>query len=197
MWSYRTYGIPDEMFDKLEGIVMTKEEVRVISISKMRIREGDVVVDIGCGTGSIAIELANIVGSTGVVYAIDRNEKAIEIAKRNATRFGVDRVIRFIHGEAPNALSLLPRELDAVFIGGSSGRLDEIIAVAFDRLRYGRRIVLNLTLLENIYTALSIMKKLGMKLEVVMVQVARGEPLGYGLFLRGGNPVFIIAGEKT
>lgn len=196
MWNYRTYGIPNEMFDKVEGVVMTKEEIRVISISKMRVREGDIAVDIGCGSGSVAIELANLVKPNGVVYAIDKNEKAIEIAKKNASKFGVEKIIKFIHGEAPQVFSLLPKEVDTVFIGGSSGKLREIVVESYNRLRSGRRMVVNLTLLENIYTAINVMRSLGMKIEILMIHVAKGEELGYGTFLRGGNPTFIIVGEK-
>lgn len=196
MWSYRTYGIPDDLFDRVEGVVMTKEEVRVVSISKLRVREGDTVVDVGCGSGSVAIELANIVKPHGVVYAVDRDASAIEITRRNAVKFGVERYVRVVHGEAPEILSTIPGEVDGVFIGGSSGRFAEILTAAYRILKRGRRIVANLTLVENLATALSTLRNLNAYTEAVLIQVARGGGLGYGTFFRSLNPVFIVVGEK-
>lgn len=195
-WNYRTYGIPDELFDKVEDIVMTKEEIRIISISKLRLREGDIVVDIGCGSGSVSIELANIVKPSGIVYAIDKNFNAIEVTKKNAAKFSVEKYIKIIHGEAPEVLSYVPNEVDGVFIGGSSGRFSEILTSAYRILKKGRRIVANLTLIENVYTALSLLKNLDAYVEIIFVQIARSSSLGYGTFFRSLNPVYIVVGEK-
>lgn len=196
MWIYRTPGIPDEYFDVAEDIVATKEEIRVLSISKMRVKEGDKVVDVGCGTGTVTVELAYMVRPTGVVYAIDKNPRAIELTMKNVSKFGVDRYVVPILGEAPQALEKIPGKVDSIFIGGTQGRIEEIIEVADSLLKSGGRIVANLVLLENLYAMINVLKKLGFRYEVLMVTLFKGDILGYGTFFRTRNPVFIVVGEK-
>ncbi|MEK0376885.1 MAG: precorrin-6Y C5,15-methyltransferase (decarboxylating) subunit CbiT, partial [Nitrosopumilus sp.] len=92
MWNYKTPGIPDEYFERTENVPITKEEVRTIQISKARLKPGQTVYDIGCGSGSISIEAAIQIESTGKVYAVDYEEKAIEITKKNIAKFEVNNV---------------------------------------------------------------------------------------------------------
>jgi len=87
MWNIKTPGIPDELFDRDEGVPITKEEVRVVQISKARLKPGMIVYDIGCGSGSISVEAALQVEHSGHVHAIDNDVKAIELTKKNLTKF--------------------------------------------------------------------------------------------------------------
>jgi len=85
MWNFKTPGIPDELFERTEKVPITKEEVRVIQISKARLRPGQLVYDVGCGSGSISIEAAIQVESSGKVLAIDYDENAIELTNVKVT----------------------------------------------------------------------------------------------------------------
>ncbi len=82
MWNFKTPGIPDELFERTEKVPITKEEVRVIQISKARLCPGQLVYDVGCGSGSISVEAAIQVESSGKVLAIDYDENAIELTKK-------------------------------------------------------------------------------------------------------------------
>ena len=90
MWKFKTSGIPDEYFERAENVPITKEEVRVIQISKARLKPGQIVYDIGCGSGSISVEAALQVESSGKVLAVDYDENAIELNKKEHEK------IRFI-----------------------------------------------------------------------------------------------------
>ena len=82
MWKFKTPGIPDEYFERVEKVPITKEEVRVIQISKARLKPGQIVYDIGCGSGSISVEAAFQIESSGKVLAVDYDENAIELTKK-------------------------------------------------------------------------------------------------------------------
>ena len=92
MWKYRTPGIPDELFERVEEVPITKEEVRAIQISKGRLNEGQTVYDIGCGSGSVSIEAAHQIGTSGKVFAIDFDSKAVELTEKNLSKFGISNV---------------------------------------------------------------------------------------------------------
>ena len=112
MWNYQTPGIPDELFERTEEIPMTKEEIRALTISKARLKTGDTVIDVGCGTGSITVEAAKQVSPGGIVYAIDRDRKAIDLTERNLSKFGVRDAVHLIrqeeHSHLKNCLQLTP-----------------------------------------------------------------------------------------
>ncbi|MEG0372015.1 MAG: precorrin-6y C5,15-methyltransferase (decarboxylating) subunit CbiE [Clostridium sp.] len=103
---------------------MTKSEVRRISISKLNLLEDDIIYDIGAGTGSVAIEMA-LTALNGEVYAVEKNPKSVELIKINRSKF-LSYNLKVIEGTAPEVLDILPPP-DKVFIGGSSGNMDEII----------------------------------------------------------------------
>ncbi len=92
MWNYKTPGIPDEYFERTENVPITKEEVRTIQISKARLKPGQTVYDIGCGSGSISIEASFQVESSGKVLAIDYDKNAIELTKKNMYKFDLSNI---------------------------------------------------------------------------------------------------------
>ena len=110
-------AIPDDTFVRGD-VPMTKEEVRSISIAKLKIKKDAVVYDVGAGTGSISVEAA-MVATQGNVYAIEQKVEAQELIRENARRMHVDN-LHVIEGMAPEALEELPAP-DCVFIGGSKG----------------------------------------------------------------------------
>jgi cobalt-precorrin-6B (C15)-methyltransferase len=197
MWSYKTPGIPDELFvqsDKVPG--PTKEEVRVLTMSKARLREGFYVVDVGCGTGGLTVEAALQVACNGKVFAIDKNEVAVSLTRKNVEKFGVQNVVQVIHGKAPEVMSNLPK-VDAVIIGGSVS-LREVIRFSYEKLKENGRIVINAILLETAYTALDEIKKLNFKnVDVTTVFVAKGRKVDSRTMMVARNPITIISATKA
>ncbi len=138
-WKYVIPGIPDNFFERDEEIPMTKEEIRALALSKLRIRKGDMILDIGCGTGSVTVEASLLVGSTGKVYGVDKEEKAINLTRRNAEKFGVLNNIVLIKGEAPEILFTINEKFDRIFIGGGSEKIKEIISASWEIIKKGRK----------------------------------------------------------
>ncbi|HLG22199.1 MAG TPA: precorrin-6Y C5,15-methyltransferase (decarboxylating) subunit CbiT [Candidatus Manganitrophaceae bacterium] len=190
-----TFGIPEEAFahrrPKL-GLI-TKTEVRVISLSKMRLREKSVVWDIGAGSGSVSIESA-LIARGGRVFAIEKNEEDVGLIKENIARFGTANV-EVIHAKAPDRLDTLLAP-DAVFIGGSGSRMREILEVCWRRLKEEGRLVANLATVENLSESYLFFKSRGVKPEVTLVQIGRGADILELTRFEGLNPVFILQAEK-
>lgn len=195
MWRYKTYGIPDEMFLRDDNIPITKEEVRTIALSKARLDEGFTVIDIGCGSGSITIEAALIVGDKGKVYAIDKDEDAIKLTKKNIDRFNLSNV-EVIYNVAQNMLDELPNA-DAIFIGGTGGDTFKIIKHAYDKVKNGRRLVVTAILLESIYSSIMALRESSNKeLDITQVIISKSKNVSMGTMLLARNPVTIISIER-
>jgi len=197
MWKCKTPGIPDELFlqsDKVPG--PTKEEIRVVTISKARLREGAYVLDVGCGTGGLTVEAALQVGYKGKVFAVDEEEEAVKLTRSNVEKFDAQDVVEVIHGKAPDSILDLPK-LDAVIIGGSKN-LREVIQASFEKLKKGGRIVINAILLETATTALDEIKKLNVKdIDVISVVVAKGKDIGSGTMMLARNPITLVSATKA
>jgi cobalt-precorrin-6B (C15)-methyltransferase len=182
----RAPGIPDEDFIRDPEIPMTREEVRAIVLSKLRVRPGDVVLDVGCGTGSVSVEAA-LMGAR--VYAVDKNPKAVELTRRNAEKFGVLDGIHVVLGEAPRDLPRHVRFASA-FIGGGGRDLPKIVPEVARLVEPGGRIVLSVTALESLAALIPALE--GLDNEVVLVQVARGKRVGGYTLLSPLSPVYIV-----
>lgn len=197
MWVSKTPGIPDELFAQNEKVPgPTKEEIRVLTISKARLNEGSLVIDVGCGTGGLTVEAAFQVAPKGRVFAVDADEEAVNLTKINVAKFGVKDTVQVVHGKAPAALLDLP-QVDAVIIGGSSS-LREVIRTAYAKLKENGRIVVNAILLETGYTALDEIKKLNFKdVDVIQVFVAKGKDVPSGTMMLARNPITVISATKA
>jgi cobalt-precorrin-6B (C15)-methyltransferase len=195
-WTYKTPGIPDEMFiqeDTVPG--PTKEEIRVITISKARLSTGSIVIDVGCGTGGLTVEAAIQVAPTGKVFALDNDPKAIKLTTANAKKFGVQEVTSIVQGKAPEALVNLPKA-DAILIGGSQN-LREVLSVCKEKLNPEGRVVVNAILLETACAAIVELKKLGFKeIDVTQVLVAKGKHVDSGTMMLARNPITIVSAQK-
>ena len=196
-WAYKTPGIPDELFvqsDEVPG--PTKEEIRVVTISKARLREGNVVYDVGCGTGGLTVEAALQIAPKGKVYAIDENEAAIRLTTSNVQKFGVQSNVSILRGKAPEALLSLP-QADAVMIGGGGVALRAIIQTANYKLNANGRIVINAILLETATIAIAELKALGFKdIDVTHISVAKGKQINSGTMMMARNPITIVSATK-
>lgn len=191
-WNYKTPGIPDQFF--IRGKVpMTKEEVRAVTISKLRLQEDSVVLDIGAGTGSIAIEAAHICRQ-GKVIAIERNMEGIQLIQQNCHRFQIELDIR--HGNGAEQLKTID-SFDRVVVGGSGGELKEILRLCHQKLRDKGIVVVNAVTIETLYEATQFMRECGYQdIEVISLQTARGKQLGKYTLMEALNPIYIISGSK-
>ena len=196
MWNYKTPGIPDEYFERTEDVPITKEEVRTIQISKARLKPGQTVYDIGCGSGSISIEAAFQVESSGKVLAIDYDEKAIELTKKNIDKFGLSN-ISVIFGDAKEKILEL-EEADVIFIGGTGGDTKEIVEISQNKLKSGGRIVIGTILIETLYSVLQILDKLQFEsVDITQVTIAKSRKTSTGTMMLARNPVTIISATKV
>lgn len=181
-------GVQDEVFYR-EGEPITKEEVRVVTLSKACLKENSVVYDIGAGTGSISVEAA-FLARRGKVYAVEKDEKRGEVIKKNISKFGLTNV-EVLVGEAPEVLEDLP-PADSIIIGGSGGRLRDILRKCDEKIAEDGRIVLNLITIDSLTQAFEELEKMGYRYGVTQLTVSKGEKLGGKLALRPHSMVFII-----
>lgn len=183
-----THGIPDEEFIRGKA-PMTKEEVRSVSLSKLRLTEDSICCDVGAGTGSVSVEMA-LRADQGQVFAIEKKEEAAALLEENKQKFAVDN-LEIIKGEAPQALENLPA-LTHAFIGGSSGNLKEIVALLLGK-NPQVRIVINCITLETISEALDVLKEYDFQQrEVVQLAASRSKEISRYHLMMGENPIYII-----
>ena len=195
MWKYSTPGIPDEFFERLEEVPITKEEVRVVQISKARLSPGQTVYDVGCGSGSISIEAALQIKSSGKVYSVDFDPKAVELTKKNLAKFGISNVT-VILGNAIEKIFELP-PADAIFIGGTGGDTKEILKLCESKLKTGGRIVIGTILIETLFAVLDIIEKLKFsEVDVTQITVSKSRKTSTGTMMLARNPVTIISATK-
>ena len=180
------------MFERVDKVPITKEEVRAVQISKARLRAGQTVYDIGCGSGSVSIEAALQVGQSGRVLAVDRDKNAIDLAQRNMSKFSVPN-ISLVHGEATDMIPDLG-EADAAFIGGTGGETAEIVRLVGTKLRDGGRVVIGTILIETLYSVLQTLDGVGYgSVDITQVTIAKSRKTSTGTMMLARNPVTIIS----
>ena len=186
-------GIPEESF--LRGRVpMTKSEVRSVILSKLSVKEEDIVYDCGAGTGSVSVELALAAGK-GRVYAVECDPEGIELIRRNGEKFGC-RNLTAVEGMAPQVLEGLPAP-DAVFIGGTKGRLSGILE-ALRQKKKPMRICLSAVTLETVSEALGCVESFRLQnAGACQIAVTGLQPIGGLHMLKAQNPIFLIWGDLT
>ena len=183
------HGLPDGEFMRGD-VPMTKEEVRSISLSKLRLAKDSVVYDVGAGTGSVAVEAALRV-TDGIVYAVEKKEEAIELIEKNQKKMKADNLV-IVKGEAPDALLGLPVP-DCVFIGGSTGNLKGILDTVYQKNKKAR-VVINTITLETLTEAKHCMEELSVaEEEIVQISVSRSKKAGRYHMMLGLNPVTVIS----
>ena len=189
-----TLGIKDEEFSqrKPEKGLITKKEVRVLSISSLNLHEESILWDIGTCTGSVAIEAGKI-ARYGAVYAIEKNKEDLKNCLENQRKFRVD--LTTVCGKAPEGLDSFP-DPDAIFIGGTGGNMEKLLEVCCVRLKPDGRIVLNAATIENLVEAMNLFKQFRFDTNVTQVQIARSKPILSMTRFTPLNPVFIITAKR-
>ena len=183
----RSGGIPDDAFLRGET-PMTKQEVRAAVLAKLAVRPEDTVWDVGAGTGSVSVELA-LAARRGRAYAVEYRDEALSLIEENRRRFGAWN-LRVVRGKAPEALASLPAP-DAVFVGGSEGRLREIVEAALSK-NPNARLCVSAIALETLSAALDVFTSHGLDAEVTQLTVSRARPGARLHLLLANNPVFLV-----
>ena len=185
-------GMPEACYHHEAGLI-TKAEVRAISIAKLRLWPGLVLWDLGAGSGSVAFE-ASLLLKGGKIIAVEQNPERANDIRQNKKQFKV-RNLDIVQVKLPGGLRALPPP-DRIFIGGGGRDLLRIVKAAGDRLKPGGVMVINTILFGSLDRAIATLQRLGFSTEVVHVQVSRGKAMPSGERLEALNPVWIITGLK-
>lgn len=165
---------------------MTKREIRVFIMDALDIQRGHDFLDIGAGTGSVTIEAAMRGAKATAIECVDEGVKLI---KENADKFDVD--VDVIQAMAPEGIP--NKDFDRIFIGGSRGKLEELIKISHGRLKAGGVLAMTFILLKNVGPAQTLMKDLFKDVEINLIQASTVDKIG---LMRANNPIFILRGVK-
>tara|TARA_Y100000590_G_scaffold7594_1_gene9648 strand:+ start:908 stop:1498 length:591 start_codon:yes stop_codon:yes gene_type:complete len=195
MWKSKTPGIPDEEFERTENVPITKEEIRAIQISKGRLSTGQTVIDIGCGSGSVTVEAAIQIESSGLVVGVDVDPEAVSLTEKNLKKFGIANY-KLIQGNAKEKISELP-EADTIFIGGTGGDTKDIVELCQNKIKLGGRIVIGVILIETFYSVLQIIEKLDFTdVDITQITIGKSRKTTTGTMMLARNPVTVISATK-
>jgi len=183
----RTQGLPDEAFARGK-VPMTKQEVRAAVLAKLGVQPGELLWDVGAGTGSVSVELA-LAAPRGRVYAVECDPEACALIRQNKEKFAV-RNLTLVEGTAPAALENLPAP-DAVFIGGTKGNLAAVVEAALAR-NPAARVCISAIALETLSAAVAALTAHGLQAEVCQISVSRAKAAGKLHLLMANNPIFLI-----
>lgn len=192
--AFRRFGNPDDVFAQSQpksGLI-TQAEVRAISLAQLDVQPGCVVWDIGAGSGSVAVEAAQL-AHPGPVYAIEQDAADYHLIVANATTFGVGN-LKAVHGSAPAVFEGLPRP-DAVFVGGTGHEVARLLEAAYAALRPGGRLVANVATLESLHAVYAALKPFG-PVQVLLVNIARGTEQLETVRFEALNPTFVLSVTK-
>src|SRR3989304_6879242 len=186
------FGIPNSEFSHSKGMI-TKEEIRVISLSKLKLKTDSITWDIGAGSGSLSIEAAMLTNN-GKVFAVEKDVVRIRHIEKNKKKFNAAN-LEIIHKNAPHGLKNLPAP-DAVFIGGGGKDVAKILDVCSKRLKQGGRIIVNAITLETLAAAAGFFRSKGWNTETISVNIAKTQDVASLHLFNAYNPVFVVVGEK-
>ncbi|WP_433888687.1 precorrin-6y C5,15-methyltransferase (decarboxylating) subunit CbiE [Streptomyces sp. CA-111067] len=178
------WALPESEFAHRDSMV-TKSEVRALALARLGPRTGELVWDIGAGSGSVAVECARF---GAAVVAVERDADAADRVRANAAAHGVD--VQVATGSAPGALDELP-DPDAVFIGGGGADLAAVVTACARRAR--RVVVVTLAAVDRVPEVRGALRAAGLVADGVLLQSARLAPLpGEVTRLAAVNPVFVL-----
>jgi len=189
------FGIPDAAFVSFPDRpgLMTKREVRILVLGELALQPNLTIWDIGAGTGSVSVEIARLFPSCQV-FAIEKTAMGVSAIERNCHRFAVNNV-SIVSGSAPERLQGLPAP-DRVFIGGSGGNLDKILAACDRALPENGKLVLALATIEHLNSALNGLKDRHWHCELLQVQLSRSVAIAQLTRFSPLNPVTILTARR-
>ncbi len=183
------WALPEAEFAHRDSMI-TKFEVRALALARLGPRPGDLVWDVGAGSGSVAVECARL-GAAAV--AVERDADGVERVRANAAAHGVG--VHVVHGRAPGALDGLGDDPDAVFVGGGGRELPAVVGACARRAR--RTVVVAMAALDRVPAARAALTDAGLTCDGVLLQSSRLAPLpGDVTRLAATNPVFLLWGVR-
>ena len=185
-------GLPEQSLAHRAGMI-TKREIRLLTLGYLALRPGEVFWDVGAGSGSVALEAARLSPDLRI-FAIEKDDCAIAHIVENSKALATLHV-QPVHGEAPDAFAGLP-DPDAVFIGGSGGRMADIVSAIQERLQPGGRVVMNCITLENFTLGWTLLQQDQWQVDATSVQLSHSQPLGSMHRFVSDSPIFIIQATK-
>ena len=186
------FGLREEDIEHERGLI-TKDEVRAVTIHKLRLPQSGVLWDIGAGSGSVSLEAALLCPGLRII-AVEKEQTRIDTIKTNVQRYHA-RNVEILHGSAPDALLDLPAP-DRVFIGGSGGNVGDIVKLVAEKMQTGI-MVINAVTLETLNDSLTSLERHGYSVEVSEISVSRSKIVGGKRLMSALNPVFVVIGEKA
>lgn len=194
IWPYQSPGIPDDLFERLPGIPLTKREVRLLLISYLRLEPESVLWDVGAGTGTIPVE-SGLLCPNAKIFAVERDEEVVDLIRHNCTRFGV-RNVQVIQGIAPDCLTQLPEYPNRVCLEGGRD-VHKTLEQVWGHLQPKGRVVAIANNLESLYRLSETFANLHARnIEVVQSSVNRLENRGPMQVFAAVDPIFVLSGEK-
>jgi precorrin-6B C5,15-methyltransferase / cobalt-precorrin-6B C5,C15-methyltransferase len=189
------FGNPDEVFAQSQPKtgLLTQAEVRAVALGWLDLHPADVAWDVGAGSGSVTIEMAQLT-TPGTVYAIEQDPADYHLIVANAEKFGVKNV-KPVAGTAPAVFADLPAP-DAIFVGGNGGEVARLLEASYAALRPGGRLVSNVGTLEMISTTYGVLKRLGGTVDVLLMNLARGVEQLESLRFEAVNPTVLLRVRK-
>jgi len=189
------FGLADTLFKqrKPDKGLITKREVRAVSLARMQLQHNSIVWDIGAGSGAVGLEAARLC-TNGHVYAIEKNEADFSIANQNKENMIVTNY-SLVNAKAPDKIDKWPAP-NSIFVGGSGGELAELISICISRMLPNGYLVMNFVTIENMATAIECLKKLNAQWDVTQLSAARSKPILHMNRLQAENPVWIVTAQK-
>jgi precorrin-6Y C5,15-methyltransferase (decarboxylating) len=185
-------GMPEFAYIHDQGLI-TKAEIRILTLAKLRLSPHHIMWDLGAGSGSVSVDASYYV-TEGTIIAVERRPDRIEHIRQNQERFGIGN-LEIVKATLPEGMSELPSP-DRIFVGGGGENMISIIETAGSYLKSGGIIVINTILINRLEKIIRVLKKLNLETEVIHVQVGRGKEMSYGIRMEALNPVWIITGIK-
>jgi precorrin-6Y C5,15-methyltransferase (decarboxylating) len=186
------FGLREEEISHSRGLI-TKDEVRAVSIHSLRLPEKGVLWDVGSGSGALSVEAARLAPRLKV-FSVEKDDEQLRLMAQNRSTLGALNMT-IVAGSAPGALEPLPSP-DRVFLGGSGGMMEGIVGLVSRRMKRGI-VVVNAATLETLTQASTLLEKGGFQVRVSEVSIARSKPLAGKRLMAALNPVFVIIGEKS
>lgn len=184
-------GLSDDVFHCFpdQPGLMTKKEIRTLILGELNLQDGQIIWDVGAGTGTVAIEIARLLPNSQV-YAIEKNSMGVQLIYQNCRQLGVKNV-QIISGTAPEIFADLPQP-DRVFIGGSGGYLEAILNALSQHLLPQGIVVLALATQEHQAIALGWAKQQNWAYHALDIHLSRSLAVGNLTRWQTLNPITLI-----